>query len=141
MNSRIGSLANIKVIDASRVLGGPYAGQILGDHGADVIKIEPPAGDETRGWGPPFLDDAASYFLGVNRNKRGMALDLTQEAGRELLLCLLETADVFIENFKTGTLDRWGLSRDELERRFPRLIHCRVSGFGADGPLGGAAGL
>ena len=99
MTSRTGSLADIKVIDASRVLGGPYAGQILGDHGADVIKIEPPAGDETRGWGPPFLDGAASYFLGLNRNKRGMALDLTQDAGRELLLRLLETADVFIENF------------------------------------------
>lgn len=140
MNSRTGSLADIKVIDASRVLGGPYAGQILGDHGADVIKIEPPAGDETRGWGPPFLDGAASYFLGLNRNKRGMALDLTQDAGRELLLHLLETADVFIENFKTGTLERWGLGREELERRFPRLVHCRVSGFGADGPLGGLPG-
>jgi crotonobetainyl-CoA:carnitine CoA-transferase CaiB-like acyl-CoA transferase len=140
MNSRTGSLAEIKVIDASRVLGGPYAGQILGDHGADVIKIEPPAGDETRGWGPPFLDGAASYFLGLNRNKRGMALDLTQEAGRELLLRLLETADVFIENFKTGTLERWGLGREELERRFPRLVHCRISGFGADGPLGGLPG-
>jgi len=140
MNSRTGSLADIKVIDASRVLGGPYAGQILGDHGADVIKIEPPAGDETRGWGPPFLDGAASYFLGLNRNKRGMALDLTQEAGRELLLRLLETADVFIENFKTGTLERWGLGREELERRFPRLVHCRISGFGADGPLGGLPG-
>lgn len=140
MNSRIGSLASIKVIDASRVLGGPYAGQILGDHGADVVKIEPPAGDETRGWGPPFLEGAASYFLGLNRNKRGMALDLTQEAGRELLLRLLETADVFIENFKTGTLDRWGLGRAELERRFPRLVHCRVSGFGGDGPLGGLPG-
>ncbi|MBN9458981.1 MAG: CoA transferase [Bosea sp.] len=140
MNSRIGSLASIKVIDASRVLGGPYAGQILGDHGADVVKIEPPAGDETRGWGPPFLEGAASYFLGLNRNKRGMALDLTQKAGRELLLRLLETADVFIENFKTGTLDRWGLGRAELERRFPRLVHCRVSGFGGDGPLGGLPG-
>ncbi|CAM5761720.1 CaiB/BaiF CoA transferase family protein [Bosea minatitlanensis] len=140
MTSRTGSLADIKVIDASRVLGGPYAGQILGDHGADVIKIEPPAGDETRGWGPPFLDGAASYFLGLNRNKRGMALDLTQPAGRELLLRLLETADVFIENFKTGTLERWGLGREELERRFPRLVHCRVSGFGADGPLGGLPG-
>lgn len=135
-----GSLANIKVIDASRVLGGPYAGQVLADHGASVIKIEPPAGDETRGWGPPFLDGTASYFLGLNRNKRGMALDMAQPAGQELLLALLETADVFIENFKTGTLERWGLTREELERRFPRLVHCRVSGFGADGPLGGLPG-
>lgn len=137
---RPGSLSDIRVIDASRVLGGPYCGQILGDHGADVIKIEPPEGDETRGWGPPFLDGTASYFLGLNRNKRGMAVDLSAPAGRELLLKLLETADVFIENFKTGTLERWGLGRDELERRFPRLVHCRVSGFGADGPLGGLPG-
>jgi len=140
MPDSAGSLSNLKVIDASRVLGGPYAGQILGDHGADVIKIEPPEGDETRGWGPPFLEGTASYFLGLNRNKRGMALDLSAPAGRELLLKLLETADVFIENFKTGTLDRWGLTREELERRFPRLVHCRVSGFGADGPLGGLPG-
>lgn len=140
MKARTGSLAAIRVVDASRVLGGPYAGQILGDHGADVVKIEPPAGDETRGWGPPFLDGTASYFLGLNRNKRGMAVDLTQDAGRELLLRLLETADVFIENFKTGTLERWGLGREVLEERFPRLVHCRVSGFGADGPLGGMPG-
>ena len=140
MTLNAGSLANLKVIDASRVLGGPYAGQVLADHGADVIKIEPPAGDETRGWGPPFLDGTASYYLGLNRNKRGMALDMSQAAGRELLLALLESADVFIENFKTGTLERWGLSSDELRRRFPRLIHCRVSGFGADGPLGGLPG-
>lgn len=135
-----GSLANLRVIDASRVLGGPYAGQILADHGADVVKLEPPAGDETRGWGPPFLGDAASYFLGLNRNKRGIAVDLSQERGRELLLALLENADVLIENFKTGTMERWGLGRDELARRFPRLVHCRVSGFGADGPMGGLPG-
>ena len=140
MTIPLGSLANLKVIDASRVLGGPYAGQILADHGADVIKLEPPAGDETRGWGPPFLEGTASYFLGLNRNKRGMALDMSQPAGQELLLALLETADVFIENFKTGTLERWGLTSEELRRRFPRLIHCRVSGFGADGPLGGLPG-
>lgn len=135
-----GSLANLKVIDASRVLGGPYAGQILADHGADVIKVEPPAGDETRGWGPPFLDGAASYFLGLNRNKRGIAVDLAQEAGRDLLLELLANADVFIENFKTGTLERWGVGQDELSQRFPRLIHARISGFGADGPMGGLPG-
>lgn len=136
----LGSLANLKVIDASRVLGGPYAGQVLADHGADVIKLEPPAGDETRGWGPPFLGDAASYFLGLNRNKRGIAVDLSHDKGRELLLALLEDADVLIENFKTGTMERWGLGHDELARRFPRLIHCRVSGFGSDGPMGGLPG-
>lgn len=135
-----GSLTGLKVIDASRVLGGPYAGQILADHGADVVKLEPPAGDETRGWGPPFLDGAASYFLGLNRNKRGIAVDLSAEAGRELLLELLADADVFLENFKTGTLERWGLGAEELSRRFPRLVHARVSGFGADGPMGGLPG-
>lgn len=136
----LGSLAGLRIIDASRVLGAPYCTQILADHGADVIKIEPPQGDETRGWGPPFLGDAASYFLGLNRNKKGISVDLGQEAGRELLLHLLEGADVFVENFKTGTLDKWGISETELQARFPRLIHCRVSGFGADGPYGGRPG-
>jgi formyl-CoA transferase len=135
-----GSLADIKVLDASRVLGGPYAAQILADHGADVIKLEPPDGDETRGWGPPFLDGSASYFLGLNRNKRGIAVDLGQEAGRALLLELLRDTDVFLENFKTGTLERWGLGHAELAARFPRLVHARVSGFGADGPMGGLPG-
>lgn len=135
-----GALSTLKVIDASRVLGGPYAGQILADHGADVIKVEPPQGDETRGWGPPFLDGTASYFLGLNRNKRGMALDMSQPAGLDLLLRLLEDADVFIENFKSGTLERWGLSSEALLDRFPRLIHARVSGFGSTGPNGGLPG-
>lgn len=135
-----GALHGLRIIDASRVLGAPYCTQILADHGAEVIKIEPPQGDETRGWGPPFLGDAASYFLGLNRNKKGIAIDLAQETGRELLLRLLEGADVFVENFKTGTLEKWGLPEEELLARFPRLIHCRVSGFGADGPYGGRPG-
>lgn len=138
---RDGALTGLKVIDLSRVLGGPFAGQILGDHGADVIKVEPPAGDETRAWGPPFREGTASYFLGLNRNKRGIALDLRRPEGREVLMRLLEDADVLLENFKTGTMEKWGLGYDEvLAERFPRLIHCRVSGFGADGPLGGFPG-
>jgi crotonobetainyl-CoA:carnitine CoA-transferase CaiB-like acyl-CoA transferase len=136
-----GALAGLKVIDLSRVLGGPYCTQMLGDHGADVIKVEPPQGDETRSWGPPFQGDAASYFIGVNRNKRGIALDLAKPDGRAVLFRLLETADVLVENFKTGTLERWGMGYDEvLSQKFPRLVHCRVSGFGADGPLGGYPG-
>ena len=103
-----GALAGIKVVDLSRVLGGPYCTQILGDHGADVIKVEPPGGDETRGWGPPFKDGTASYFLGVNRNKRAMTLDLTAEAARTTLHAMLAEADVVVENFKTGTLEKWG---------------------------------
>ena len=109
-----GALKGLKVVDLSRVLGGPYCGVMLGDHGADVIKVEPPAGDETRGWGPPFLDGTASYFLGLNRNKRAMALDLTKPEGREVLFRLLADADVLLENFKTGTLEKWGLGYDEV---------------------------
>lgn len=135
-----GALEGVRVIDLSRVLGGPYCTQVLADHGADVIKVEPPTGDETRGWGPPFQGDAASYFLGVNRGKRGMALDLRQDQGRDVLRWLLADADVLVENFKTGTLEKWGLGYETLKREFPRLIHCRVSGFGADGPLGGLPG-
>ena len=139
-NKATGALAGIRVIDASRVLGGPFCGQVLADHGADVIKVEPPMGDETRGWGPPFVGDAASYFIGVNRNKRDISIDMTQAAGQELLLRLLENADVFVENFKIGTLEKWGLGADILREKFPRLIHCRISGFGADGPYGGQPG-
>jgi formyl-CoA transferase len=141
-----GALAGVKVVDLSRVLGGPYATMILADHGADVIKIEPPQGDDTRQWGPPFAQRAdgsrdASYYLGVNRNKRALALDISAPAGREVVLRLLADADVLVENFKTGTMEKWGLGYGEvLEKRFPRLIHCRVSGFGADGPLGGLPG-
>src|SRR5260370_7436264 len=98
-----GALSGIKVIDLSRVLGGPYCTQMLGDHGAEIIKVEPPQGDETRTWGPPFQGDAASYFIGVNRNKRGGALDLTRPQGREVVLRLLETADQLVDNFKTAT--------------------------------------
>ncbi|CAB3828626.1 Acetyl-CoA:oxalate CoA-transferase [Achromobacter animicus] len=135
-----GALAGCKVIDLSRVLGGPYCTQILADHGADVLKIEPPGGDETRGWGPPFLGETASYFVGVNRNKDGMTLDLSQPAGQGLLRHLLADADVLVENFKPGTLEKWGLGYEDLKAAFPALIHCRVSGFGSDGPLGGLPG-
>src|SRR3974390_456024 len=95
-----GALAGLKVIDLSRVLGGPFCTQILGDHGADVLKIEPPAGDETRGWGHPFAHGFAPYFIGFNRNKKSMMLDITQPASQELLLRLLSDADVLVENFK-----------------------------------------
>jgi len=136
-----GALAGLKVIDLTRVLGGPYCTMILSDHGAEVIKIEPPQGDETRGWGPPFLEGDASYYLGVNRNKQGIALDLGRPEGREVLLRLLEDADIVVENFKTGTMEKWGLGYEkDLAPRFPRLVHCRVSGFGAEGPLGGLPG-
>lgn len=135
-----GALEGMRVIDLSRVLSGPYCTQILGDHGADVIKIEPPNGDETRTWGPPFIGDVASYYQGLNRNKWGISLELSTPAGKAALLALLEDADVLVENFKCGTMERWGLGYEVLSGRFPRLVYCRVSGFGADGPFGGLPG-
>ena len=137
-----GALAGFRVIDLSRVLGGgAYCTQILADNGAEVIKIEPPQGDEVRDWGPPFKDGLSAYFAGVNRNKRAVALDLRQDAGKAVLLRLLEGADVLIENFKPGTMARWGLGYEEvLAKRFPRLIYCSITGFGAEGPFGGFPG-
>ncbi len=137
-----GALEGLKVIDLSRVLGGPYCGQMLADHGAEVIKVEPPQGDETRTWGPPFDKEGISaYFAGINRNKRTIALDLSKPEGREVLLKLLAEADVLIDNFKTGTMEKWGIGyADTLSKKFPRLVHARVSGFGADGPMGGFPG-
>lgn len=140
--ARPGALAGLRVIDLSRVLAGPLCTQMLSDHGADVIKIEPPAGDETRTLGPPFDDEGdAAYFTAVNRGKRGMAMNLAHPDGREALLRLLEDADVLVENFIPGTMQRWGLDyEDQLKPRFPRLVYCSISGFGADGPLGGLPG-
>jgi crotonobetainyl-CoA:carnitine CoA-transferase CaiB-like acyl-CoA transferase len=135
-----GALAGLTVIDLTRILSGPYCTQILADHGAAVIKVEPPGGDETRGWGPPFVEGTASYYIGVNRNKRGIVLDLGGKSGQDALYGLLAGADVLIENYKPGTLEKWGMTRDVLEQRFPRLVHCRISGFGADGPMGGLPG-
>lgn len=139
------ALSGLKVVDLSRVLAGPFCSMILADHGADVTKIEPPQGDETRDWGPPFLERGgtrdASYFLGLNRNKRSLALDLSHPDGKKIVWRLLGEADILIENFKPGTMSRWGLDYHEhLEWHFPRLIHCRISGFGEDGPLGGLPG-
>jgi len=136
-----GALAGLKVVDLTRVLGGPYCTMIFSDHGAEVIKIEPPQGDEVRDWGPPFHDGDASYFIGINRNKKSVALDIGKPEGKAILLKLLEDADVVIENFKPGSMEKWGLGYEEvLSKRFPRLIHCRISGFGGDGPLGGLPG-
>ena len=136
-----GALAGIKVVDLTRVLGGPYCTMVLSDHGAEVIKIEPPQGDDMRDWGPPFQGDDASYFIGVNRNKRSIGLDLGKPEGKAVLLRMLGDADVLVENFKPGGMEKWGLGYEEdLAPRFPSLIHCRVSGFGAHGPLGGLPG-
>jgi crotonobetainyl-CoA:carnitine CoA-transferase CaiB-like acyl-CoA transferase len=136
-----GCLAGTVVLDASRVLAGPFAGQLLGDHGAEVIKVESFDGDDTRGYGPPFVNGTAPYFMGLNRNKQDLALDLSGPAGIGLLFEMLEQADVFIENFKLSTWKKWGVDDlSELTRRFPRLVHCRVSGFGETGDYGGLPG-
>ena len=138
---RTGALTDIRVVDLSRVLAGPLCGQMLADHGADVVKVEPPGGDETRGWGPPFVrEDHSAYFDGLNRNKRNISIDLRSEEGQSLLARMLAEADVVIENFKAGTLEAWGFGDAELAVRFPRLVHCRITGYGVDGPLGGAPG-
>ena len=135
-----GALHGLKVIDASRVLAGPQAAQMLGDHGAAVIKIEPPFGDDTRQWGPPYHRGTGAYFYGANRNKRAISIDMNTQPGRDVFLRLLADADVLIENFKTGTMEKWGVGYDVLEKKFPRLIHCQITGFGNDGPLGGYPG-
>lgn len=140
LEKRGGALAGIKVVDLTRVLGGPFATQLLADHGADVIKLEPPQGDEVRDWGPPFHEDDAAYYIGINRNKRSVGLDLAKPEGRAVVLRLLEDADVVIENFKPGSMEAWGIGYETLRQRFPRLIYCKISGFGNDGPLGGFPG-
>jgi crotonobetainyl-CoA:carnitine CoA-transferase CaiB-like acyl-CoA transferase len=136
------ALTGLRVIDLTRILAGPFCTQWLADHGAEVIKIEPPQGDDTRAWGPPFDEaaGAASYYMGLNRNKRAAALDLRMPEGRAALLRLLETADVLVENFKAGSMAKWGLGAETLRERFPRLICARITGFGEDGPLGSQPG-
>ncbi|BAH52892.1 CaiB/BaiF CoA transferase family protein [Rhodococcus opacus] len=139
--ARGGSLSGLRVLDLSQVLAGPLCGQMLGDHGAEVVKVEPPAGDGTRVWGPPFVREGTSaYFGAVNRNKSNICLDLRTSDGQRILAGLLADADVVLENYKAGTLARWGFSDAVLRERYPRLIHCRITGFGVDGPMGGMPG-
>lgn len=136
-----GALEGKRVVDLTRVVAGPFCTQMLADHGALVIKVESPQGDETRKLGPPFVDGTAAYFTGLNRNKLGVSLDLSRPEGRGALLRLLQDADVLIENFLPGAMERWGLGYDAvLAPRFPRLVYCRVSGFGTTGPLGSLPG-
>ncbi len=134
-------LDGVRVIDLTRILAGPYCTQALADAGADVVKIEAPGkGDDTRGWGPPFVKGESAYFLSVNRGKRGITLNLKAPRGREILWKLLETADVLVENFRPGTLDRLGFPAAEVRRRYPRIVYAGISGYGPDGPLGGRPG-
>ncbi len=136
------ALAGLRVLDLSRVLAGPWASQILGDLGADVIKVEQPgAGDDTRSWGPPFVQDGAegarfsAYFLGCNRNKRSITVDMAQPTGADLIRALARDSDVVLENFKVGALARYGLDYESLRAINPRQVYCSITGFGQDGPL------
>lgn len=131
-----GALSDILVLDLTRVLAGPYCTMMLGDFGADVIKIERPGrGDDTRHWGPPFTESGLSaYYVCVNRNKRSVTLNLKSEAGREVLRDLASRADILVENFKVGTMDRLGVGYDSLRERNPGLIYCAVTGYGQTGP-------
>ncbi|HVC20031.1 MAG TPA: CoA transferase [Vicinamibacterales bacterium] len=130
-----GPLHGLTVLDLTRVLSGPYCTMLLGDMGARIIKIERPGrGDDTRGWGPPFIDGESAYFLSINRNKESVTLDFKQPEGRRVLDALIARADVLVENFRPGTLARLGLGYDDLKARFPRLVYCSISGFGQTGP-------
>ena len=137
-------LAGLKVVELARILAGPWAGQLLADLGAEVIKVEAPEGDDTRRWGPPFIDHegerAAAYFHGCNRGKRSVVLDFRTAEGKAALLALLADADVVIENFKVGGLAKYGLDYDSLKADFPRLVYCSITGFGQDGPYAARAG-
>ena len=135
-----GPLAGLRVVDCSTVLAGPYCTMVLGDLGADVIKVEPPGGDATRGWGPPWVGDeadgtrTAAYFLAVNRNKRSIRLDLRRSEGADVLRRLLAGADVLVENFRASSLDGLGFGDDALRAINPRLIHLAITGYGAASP-------
>ncbi|GAB7530297.1 CaiB/BaiF CoA-transferase family protein [Pseudomonas sp. 3A(2025)] len=144
----MGALSHVRVLDLSRVLAGPWAGQILADLGADVIKVERPvSGDDTRAWGPPFLKDAAgentseaAYYLSANRNKQSVTIDFTRAEGQALVRELVAHSDILIENFKVGGLAAYGLDYAALKVINPRLIYCSITGFGQSGPYAKRAG-
>ena len=130
-----GPLAGTRVVDLTRILAGPLCTMMLGDMGAEIIKVEPPGGgDDTRGWGPPFVAGEAAYFLGVNRNKRSLTLNMAAPAGQAVLQELVKRADVLVDNFKLGTLAKWGFGDAWFEEHAPRLVRCSITGYGTSGP-------
>lgn len=135
-----GALNGIRVLDLSRVLAGPWCGMYLGDMGAEVIKVEPPQGDDTRKWGPPFLESESVYFLGCNRNKKGMVIDLSIKAGKQLLEKLIPRFDVLLENYKLQTLEKWGFDIAWFKKNAPHVVHCSITGYGSKGPQAGLPG-
>jgi len=137
----VNPLTGLKVVDLTRILAGPYCTQALADAGADVVKVEEPGkGDDTRGWGPPFVEGESTYFLAVNRGKRGITLNLKEPRAKELLWRLLDRADVLVENYRPGTLDRLGFSFAAVRARRPAIVYASISGYGPDGPWGGRPG-
>ncbi len=134
-------LMGIRVIDMTRILAGPFCTMNLGDMGAEIIKIEQPGkGDDTRAWGPPFAGSEAAYFLGINRNKKSITLNLKDSRGLEILKSLIRGADVLVENFKVGTLEKWGLTRNWMKENAPQVIHTQITGYGEKGPKAGMPG-
>jgi succinate--hydroxymethylglutarate CoA-transferase len=130
-----GALAGIRVLDLTRVLAGPTCAMMLGDMGADVIKVEPPSGgDDTRSWGPPFAAGESAYFLAANRNKRSMTLNIAVPAGQKLLAGLIEKVDIVIDNFKLGTLAKWGFTDAWFDANAPYVVRCSITGYGSTGP-------
>ena len=130
-----GALEGLKILDLTRVLAGPYCTMILADLGADVIKVEAPGGsDETRSWGPPFMNGVSAYYLCANRNKRSITVNLKTEDGREIIRELVKEADVLIHNFKTGSMEKWELDYHSLQSINPKLVYCSITGFGETGP-------
>jgi crotonobetainyl-CoA:carnitine CoA-transferase CaiB-like acyl-CoA transferase len=129
------ALSGIRVVDLTRVMTGPYCTMLLGDMGADVIKIEQPGkGDDTRAWGPPFIEDNSAYYLSINRNKRSLTLNLKSDEGKAILWKLIESADVVVENFSPGTAARLGFGYDDVRARKADIVYCSISGFGQEGP-------
>jgi crotonobetainyl-CoA:carnitine CoA-transferase CaiB-like acyl-CoA transferase len=136
-----GALTGLRVIDLSRVLAGPLCTQTLGDLGADVIKVEKPGeGDDTRNWGPPYVGPLSAYFIGVNRNKLSLTLDLSRDEGRAVLERLIRSGDVVVDNFKQGTLERWGFDDGWFEANAPGVIRCSITGYGSVGPKAATPG-
>ena len=134
-------ISGIRVIDMTRILAGPFCTMNLGDMGAEIIKIEQPGkGDDTRAWGPPFAGPEAAYFLGVNRNKKSVTLNLKDERGLGILKTLIKGADVLIENFKAGTLEKWGITSEWMAENAPQVVHCQITGYGEKGPKAGMPG-
>lgn len=130
-----GPLSGIRVVDFTRVLSGPYCTMLLGDYGADVIKIErPDGGDDTRSWAPPYLGSESVYFLTINRNKRSVAIDLSNPQGRDLAARLIAEADVVVENFRPDVMEGWGLDYESVKETNPRLVYCSMTGYGSRGP-------